>query len=77
LLEQIKEFIAGSDYFDGFFENPYYLNEYLKIYLLELMIVYLWHAAIHKQPGLPAKDNVDLLLRVAFGVYTEINSNGT
>jgi len=46
-----------------FFKNERLMLYYLKLYILDVMNIYLWHATIHHEESYANKENIDLILK--------------
>ncbi|MBE9489609.1 MAG: phosphotransferase [Bacteroidetes bacterium] len=75
----VRLFSLDEKLLEGFFCNDELLMSfYLKLYLVQLVDVYLWHAFVHNSELYPVKDNIDKVLIFAceFLNYLEDHKNG-
>lgn len=65
-FDHILKLSSDYGFLDSIFFNSYdFLLFSLKLYFLDLVAVYLWHAAVHFEESYPPKANIDAVLEFA------------
>ena len=46
---------------------------YLRLYLIDIVDIYLWHAIIHSEEGYPVKGNIDQILTFVLNLFSYLD----
>jgi hypothetical protein len=84
----VKNNLSVSSYFnkviDTLTNNPMLMNvifkgdkkmmvSYLRLYLIDIVDIYLWHAIIHSEEGYPVKGNIDQILTFVLNLFSYLD----
>lgn len=72
-----EQAINNNQFLNGFFyKKESRLWHCLRIYLIEIISVYLWHAYIHAEEGYPKKENIDHILKFCVDLVKYLRGMG-